>query len=380
MNSYSAVILEAVLFFPFVAFVFTLPYVVYNYFKYGSVLSIRIGIIYSFILYLMCVYFLVILPLPSFEEAASLTIPRAQITPWKFISDIIRQSHIIFTQPSTYTGIFNKAFFQFVFNIIMTIPFGIYLHYYFKCRLLKTVCLSLLLSLFFELTQLTGLYFIYPRNYRLFDVDDLLANTLGGLTGYAAVTPFLRFLPSREQIDQASFHRGRQVSFTRRFVSFMFDLIPIMVLIALIGFAEHITNKSIPYPFCIGAFIYYSLIPIIFRGRTFGKFITKTKIISVRNRRASWYQYILRTGSFLMVMYVLPVFLHQLFIPWLKSMKAPVSGIIVLNFIIFCIYFFYIFFAAIMAALHRRLFYEKLSGTKIISTIRTPYDNKILNK
>ena len=31
---------------------------------------------------------------------------------------------------------------------------------------------SFLLSLFFEVTQLTGLYFLYPGSYRLFDVDD----------------------------------------------------------------------------------------------------------------------------------------------------------------------------------------------------------------
>ena len=145
MGDYPVVILQAFILFPIVAFLFTLPYVVFNYHKYGSVLSLRIIIVYSFILYLMCIYFLVIL--------------------------------------------------------------------------------SFCLSLFFELTQLSELYFIYPRSYWLFDADDLLANTLGGVFGYAIISPFLKILPSRERIDKVSFHRGRQVSLTRRLVSAMFDLI-----------------------------------------------------------------------------------------------------------------------------------------------------------
>ena len=69
MGDYPVVILQAFILFPIVAFLFTLPYVVFNYHKYGSVLSLRIIIVYSFILYLMCIYFLVILPLPSIAES-----------------------------------------------------------------------------------------------------------------------------------------------------------------------------------------------------------------------------------------------------------------------------------------------------------------------
>ena len=43
--------------------------------------------------------------------------------------------------------------------------------------------LTFLLSLTIELAQLTGLFFTYPGSYRLFDVDDLMANTLGGFLG-----------------------------------------------------------------------------------------------------------------------------------------------------------------------------------------------------
>ena len=123
MGDYPVVILQAFILFPIVAFLFTLPYVVFNYHKYGSVLSLRIIIVYSFILYLMCIYFLVILPLPSIAEVSAMTGARIQLVPFKFVGDILRRAHIVPSQPRTYTGIFNPAFFQFLFNVIMTVPY-----------------------------------------------------------------------------------------------------------------------------------------------------------------------------------------------------------------------------------------------------------------
>ena len=65
---------------------------------------------------------------------------------------------------------------------------------------------------FFELTQLSGLYFIYPRGYRLCDVDDLILNTLGGLIGYFVPGILIRFLPSKDELDKIARVNGRNVS------------------------------------------------------------------------------------------------------------------------------------------------------------------------
>lgn len=48
MNAYLDVIMNALLVFPLMAVIFTLPYIIYNYRKYGSVFSMRILIVYSF--------------------------------------------------------------------------------------------------------------------------------------------------------------------------------------------------------------------------------------------------------------------------------------------------------------------------------------------
>ena len=76
--------------FPFVALLFTVPYVLSSYHRYGAVLFFRALVVYSFIFYLMCVYFLAILPLPSIEEVARETKPWAQLKPFAGLQSALR--------------------------------------------------------------------------------------------------------------------------------------------------------------------------------------------------------------------------------------------------------------------------------------------------
>ena len=117
MDAYIQVIREAFLFFPIIAALLAVPYVLYNYHKFGSVLSLRVVIIYSFILYLLCAFFLVILPLPTRPEAAALTTPRVQRIPFHCMQDILREY-----RESGGGGLLalinNRAFLQVAFNVI----------------------------------------------------------------------------------------------------------------------------------------------------------------------------------------------------------------------------------------------------------------------
>ena len=62
---YISTIKTAVQLFPFLAFFADLALHDFEYRKYGSVNKLRVLIFYSFMLYLMTVYLLVILPLPD---------------------------------------------------------------------------------------------------------------------------------------------------------------------------------------------------------------------------------------------------------------------------------------------------------------------------
>ena len=228
--AYLIPIKTAVLIFPLIALLFTIPFILHQYHKYGSINKWRVLIIYSFILYLITIYFLVILPLPNPDEVIYQE-NMVNLIPFSFITDFISESSIVWNDPNTYLQILKEpCFYTVILNIFMTIPFGMYLRYYFKCSLKKTVFCSFFLSLFFEITQLTGLYHIYKYPYRIFDVDDLLMNTLGGFLGFYLMGLFSKRLPTRDKIDEMAILNGTKVSGLRRITLFCLDLFIYFVL------------------------------------------------------------------------------------------------------------------------------------------------------
>ena len=86
MSQYLEALRQAMVIYPIIVVLFTVPYIAWSYHKYGSVLSLRVLIVYSFLLYLLCVYCLVILPLPTPEKAATLHGHKAQLIPFSFIA------------------------------------------------------------------------------------------------------------------------------------------------------------------------------------------------------------------------------------------------------------------------------------------------------
>ena len=267
--------------YPIIIVLFTVPYIAWSYHKYGSVLSLRVLIVYSFILYLLCVYCLVILPLPTPERAATLHGHKVQLIPFSFIADIAKQSQTQPGQPASWLSIFTgSAFWTTVFNLFMTMPFGVYLRYYFCYNWRKTLRLSFLLSLFFELTQLSGLYFVYPGSYRLFDVDDLIVNTTGSMIGFALAGSVSRLLPTRQELDTVSFRRGASISFTRRVFSFLADMACLIFIsgilaVVVVSFGITLSIQWMPVLFLL----YFGLLPIFCHGQTPGKRLTRMKIV-----------------------------------------------------------------------------------------------------
>jgi putative membrane protein len=369
MQFYVRVLTQAMFIYPLIVLIVTIPYVIYNYFKYGSVWSIRIFVVYSFILYMLCVYCLVILPLPSAQEAAKLHGHKRELEALQFIPKIFQQVHIEKDDPRTWINLLKSpAFMTNLLNVFMTIPFGMYLHYYFKKGVVKTTIYSFFLSLFFELTQLSGLYFIYKGSYRLFAVDDLIFNTMGGFLGFFIVWPFMAFLPSREEIDATSYERGKSISLPRRLISLMIDLGLLGVVVgALRQFGIFISRVEF---YGIVVLAYFSILPIFTRGRTIGKFLTKTRIRGKKKARAlPWYSYFLRYGSLELIVFWIPnlLFYAMLYLAEREGVQDSVQ------FVLLCllsgVYILYFFLAAIQVLMKKRLFYERWSKTKIVSTV-----------
>lgn len=351
MEVYLESIKTALLLFPFLAFLITIPYLIFQYRKYGSVPLIRSAIIYTFVLYLLSAYFMVILPLPSRETVALMTPKVPQLIPFSFLQDLIEalktsRGLSLFQEPIIYTSLF---------NLVLTIPFGVYLRYYFKKKWYFVILATFGLSLFFEITQLTGLYGIYPKAYRLFDIDDLIINTLGGFIGYL-ITPLLTaLLPKREKIDEISYLKGKKVSIYRRFIAFLIDMfIFFIILIITIAITNSVNSLIL---FLLLIFIYYIVIPTITR-RTLGKLIVKIKISS----NAKWpYPSIFFRQ---IILYYLIVFGPYLFLSFLNNLNT------VFKFL-YCLFLLYAHFTIFLKFLGRRkpLFYERLTKTENTSTI-----------
>lgn len=363
MKGYSQAILTAVLIFPLIALLITLPYMIKQYRKYGAIPFLRSLIVYSFILYLLCAYFTVILPLPSITSVEKLTTPWVQLKPFTFVNDIISAAGIKLNDVSTYINALTKPVMYInLFNLLLTLPFGIYLRYYFNRKWWEVALLSFLLSLFFEVTQLTGLYGIYPRPYRLFDVDDLILNTIGGVMGYI-VTPLFSFmLPSRKKLDELSFEKGKRVSFLRRTIAYFLDYFLFTFILGIITpiFNIKLDMNIIPILFLL----YFIISNILFKGQTLGKKIVKIKIANVDGKSAKLYQILLR--------YILRYLIYYgiYYIAWWykSQFKAEKFTSLICAILIFISVFIYIK-TSIDIIKKKNLLYEKISKTKNISTI-----------
>ncbi len=296
MSGYTEVIFQALVLFPLAALLITMPFLIHHYRKFGSITFPRVFLVYSFVLYLMCAYFLVILPLPDKAEVAKLTSPTTQLLPFSFFRELSRETDFLLTAPSTWFPALTSNFtLQFVFNIALLFPLGFYLRYYFRRKALGTAVACFCVSLFFELTQLSGLYGIYPRPYRLFDVDDLLCNTLGGMLGYFITGIFLKILPDREKIDERSYQKGMRVTFPRRLLSFCVDMLFVFLLSWPVGIGLAFVFLE-SYAFAVSYLLYFILLQWLWKGKSLGKRLTKLCVVDESGHAPSLGKLTLRYG------------------------------------------------------------------------------------
>lgn len=371
MSTFSYSIQTAFLCFPFVALFFTIPYMLFQYHKYGSINSYRSLLIYSFLLYLLCAYFLVILPLPSIEFVSNITTPSYNLRPFYFVSEILNKTNFTVSDFATYFPTMkNPAFYEAFFNMLLTVPFGIYLHYYFKCNFKKTFFYSFCFSLFFELTQLTGLYFIYPRSYRVFDVDDLIINTFGGCVGYVLGFLFLKFLPSREEIDQKTIEKGSTVSFLKRVFSFGIDFTLFFLFSFCIWyFGKKMFPSSIIFfsAIFVSFFLFFLLLPFFLKGKTLGMKFLKLQFLNYQEKHFfSYFSYFL---LFVIEYFFLPFFLFFLtfFLFTNGYITQNIYSYMNIGVGMFTLMLYVLSF--LKCLFHSNLLYEKITNMVIVSTI-----------
>jgi glycopeptide antibiotics resistance protein len=274
LQSYLFPISYAFLTFPVAALLFTLPFLIVQYRRHGYVNKLRGLLLYLFLLYLMNALFLVLLPLPASRHNAPPGVASyVQLIPLHFVLDILKETKVVPDQPATYFHLFKeRAFLQVVFNVLLLIPFGLFLRYYFRAGWVKCLLASLGLSLIFEVTQVTGIYGYYDYPYRLFDVDDLLTNTIGGILGYVMGEWLSSRLPRIDLLDENLDLSRKRVSYTRRGVAFLLDWILLFPVLLMAGMLQA------PVLYFAAAALYFIALPYATNGRTFGKWIVRIRI------------------------------------------------------------------------------------------------------
>ena len=240
MNVYVSNIFTAALSFPLIAFLITLPYMVYQYRKFGSIPWLRTLVVYSFVFYLLCAYFLVLLPLPEDRSAIVPYAQTPQLVPFNFVHEFLAETSFSIGDPSTWLATLRDPYiYEAFFNVLLLVPLGMYLRYYFRRTWWQTLIIGFLVTLSFETTQLTGLWGLYEHPYRLFDVDDLIMNTLGAMTGFWMVGPAMRVLPDIRLVNEEAREAGMRASVTKRALSFLIDALIVFAvsLVLLFGVA-----------------------------------------------------------------------------------------------------------------------------------------------
>ncbi|MDO4996858.1 MAG: VanZ family protein [Bacilli bacterium] len=364
MEIYKLPIQVAIIVFPVIAFILTLPFLVYEYRKFGSIHIIKSVVFFSFILYIITAYFMVILPLPKIEDVLKYKGNIAQLHPFRFINDITVTTNFKINDLNSLLRFLNKStVYTVILNFFLLLPFGVYLRYLFDRKWYQSIILSFLLSLFFELTQLTGLYGIYPRPYRLFDVDDLIINTLGGFFGFL-ITPLLTvFLPSKKELNERSLIKGQKVSLVRRSVSLLIDLI-LLSAFTLVFRVIFLRTKYEDYYVIASIILYFIIIPLLNNTKTPGKVLLKLEVVSTNNKYGIM-KVVLRN--------ILLSFIILFPSSWLQLLKGNISDIsfyiiVVIITIIEIINFIYYIIPYGEEKEHLFL-YERISQTKNKSTI-----------
>ncbi|WP_171652444.1 VanZ family protein [Paenibacillus foliorum] len=376
MGSHLLPIKAALITFPLIALLLTIPSLIYNYWRYAYVNVFRMILMYSFVLFMLTAYYLVILPLPETRDTCSQQLPGTKyytLLLFTFVFDFMKETQVVWEDPSTYSKVLHeRAFQQVVFNFILLLPLGVYIRYYFRRKWLVALGAGFLVSLFFEVTQLTGLYGIYNCPYRIFDVNDLLLNTSGVLAGYW-IAPVLLFLfPRKEALDQHIDWGIKPVGYIHRMLAFLIDGWLIMWIVAGISIPNQFKLGKmamlLEYPLTMFVVIlgYSIALPYITNGCTFGLWLLRLRIAG-NQPRLRFKEIIIRNGSLFYGYGGLSYLILSVVITEMDQNRYVAYTLFICFTIMQLVFVSH--FVVVVFQRKRRFFYERLSETAVVRNL-----------
>jgi glycopeptide antibiotics resistance protein len=154
--------------------VLLVPFVALSYRRRGGLTVGRAALWFAGLVYFCAIWTYTLLPLP---DPDTIRCAGVNLDLFAFIDDIrgaVRPTGVAFSDP---------ALLQLLLNVVLFVPLGFFVRVLGGRGIVAAGLIGFGVSAFIETTQLTGVWGLYPCAYRVFDVDDLLTNTVGALIG-----------------------------------------------------------------------------------------------------------------------------------------------------------------------------------------------------
>lgn len=150
------------------------PFVAVSYRRRGGLTLGRFVLWGAALVYVMALWTYTLLPLP---DPDAVVCAGANIELFAFVADVRGAA----LRPAT--ALSDPAALQVMLNALLFVPLGFFVRVLGGRGIIVAVLAGLGVSAVIELTQLTGVWGLYACAYRVFDVDDLVTNTLGTVIG-----------------------------------------------------------------------------------------------------------------------------------------------------------------------------------------------------
>jgi glycopeptide antibiotics resistance protein len=292
--------------FPIIALLVMLPVAVVSYRRRGRAGGWTTLVFYCFLFYLLAAVMQTVIPLPRYPAGYCATQTYAstpQLRPFYFIEVVEQRARGSWSLGAMAR---NPALWSTALNVVLLVPLGFFLRYMFGVRVLAAVAIGFGVSLLFELTQLTGLWFVYPCAYRLFSVDDLILNTVGAALGALLAGPLGRLLPALDPERERRRYATR-VTVSRRLFALLADVVGFAVLtgfvLGLIILFGGTASGQAPTVAVLAA-VWFVLVPTL-TGSTFGKRAMLLRVQRTNGRRAGPLSILVRYGVLLSPLWLL---------------------------------------------------------------------------
>ena len=252
----------SLVYWPFMCILLTIPFIIARLIARRRATWGYVIFSYTFVLYLLGLGLFTLYPMP--DSSASFCAKQSlspQLIPFHWVVDAMRPGKHI------------TAALQVIANICFFMPLGAFVALYFRKHIRFAIAAGLGLSFLIEVAQLTGFFHIYPCSYRLFDVDDLVMNTLGAALGYTMTFRLKKYLKSQPLNAEPV-----KNNLANHFLAGCIDAVAIMLIASMSAMILRVYVPAIyqisPQAILILWWIAWEwIVPKICHGWTFGRYL-----------------------------------------------------------------------------------------------------------